>query len=85
MQGSGGFHGLLWGQPEIALKAAPIYIADGLSEPALQELIDGDIRFVCLEERAFLVSDPRLMLTDLYQSGGVRYSVSYMNERTGGA
>ena len=51
----------------------------------MQELIDGDIRFVCLEERAFLVSDPRLMLTDLYQSGGVRYSVSYMNERTGGA
>ncbi len=73
------------GCAEIALKAAPVYIADGLSEPALRELIDGDIRFVCLEERAFLVSDPRLMLTDLYQSGGVRYSVSYMNERTGGA
>lgn len=64
------------GCAEIALRAAPIYVADTLDVPALERLADSGVHSVRMEDRVIRGTDPGLTLTDLYEEGQVRYTVS---------
>lgn len=61
---------------EIALRAAPIYVADRLDVPALEALSGGGIESIRCENRVIYGTDPELALSGLYEKDGVRYTVS---------
>ena len=64
---------------EIALEAAPVYIADEILEEPLRGLTDRNVQFVYCADQTFVVSDPELVLTNLYRTGEVEYSVVDMS------
>ena len=55
------------GCAEIALRIAPIYVADALDVTALEALADSGIQSVRFEDRVIRGTDPGLTLTDLYE------------------
>ena len=64
------------GCAEIALKAAPIYVAKRLDTRALETLAEVAIQSIRCEDRVIRGTDPGLAITELYDDGGVRYTVS---------
>lgn len=61
---------------EIALQAAPIYVAEALDIRALESLADGSIQSIRCENRVIRGTDSEVVITRLYDEGGVRYTVS---------
>ena len=61
---------------EIALRIAPIYVAEMLDVSALAALADVGIQSVYCENREIRGTDRSLTLADLYEAEGVRYTVS---------
>ena len=64
------------GCAEIALQIAPIYVADALDATALERLTDGGIQSIRMENRVIRGTDAGLILTNLYEEDGVRYTAS---------
>ena len=64
------------GCAEIALQAAPIYVADTLDIQALESLADGAVQSIRCEDRVILGTDAGLAITGLYDGNGVRYTAS---------
>ena len=60
------------GCAELALRLAPIYVADTLDAPALEALADSGIQTVRVENQVIRGTDPGLILTDLNEG----YTVS---------
>lgn len=61
---------------EIALRVAPIYVADTLDVLALEALSNGGIESIRCENRVIRGTDSELVLVNLYEKDGVRYTVS---------
>ena len=59
---------------EIALRLAPIYVADTLDVTALEALAGSGIQSIRMEDRVIRGTDAGLTLTDLYEGEGVRYT-----------
>ena len=55
------------GCAELALRAAPIYVADALDVTALEALADSGTQSVRVENRVIRGTDPGLTLTELYE------------------
>ena len=55
------------GCAEIALRLAPIYVADTLDVTALETLANSGIQSIRMEDRMIRGTDPGLTLTDLYE------------------
>ena len=64
------------GCAEIALRIAPIYVADKLDATALEGLAGSGIQSIRMENRVIRGTDTGLTLTDLYEGEGVRYTAS---------
>lgn len=62
------------GCAEIALRLAPVYVADTLDVTALETLADSGIQSIRMENRVIRGTDAGLTLTDLYEGEGVRYT-----------
>ena len=60
---------------EIALQAAPIYVSDTLDVQALEALAGVGIQSIRCEGRNVLGTEPDLEIANLYEGGGVRYSL----------
>lgn len=60
------------GCAEIALQAAPIYVAETLDIQALETLASSGIQSVRCEDRTVRGTDPELTLTGLYESEGAQ-------------
>lgn len=60
---------------EMALKIAPIYIADSLRVEALEHLAAEGIESIRFEDGMICPTDPGATLTHLYESDGVRYTL----------
>ena len=60
------------GCAEIALRLAPVYVADTLDIPALEALADRGIHSVRMENRVICGTDPDLTLTDLCEGYSAR-------------
>lgn len=67
------------GCAELALGMAPVFISDVLRENGLDALADQNTQYICCLEQAFLVSDPEMVLTNLYHAGGVEYRIGEMD------
>lgn len=61
---------------EIALQAAPIYVAETLDTQALEALADSAIQSIRCEDRVIRGTDSGLTIAKLYDEGGVRYRVA---------
>ena len=57
---------------EIALRLAPVYVADTLDIPALEALADSGIQSVRMDDQVIRCTDSGLTLTDLYDGYTVR-------------
>ena len=64
------------GCAEIALRIAPIYVADALDATALEGLAEAGIQSIRMENRVIRGTDAGLTLTDLYEREDVRYTAS---------
>lgn len=64
------------GCAEIALRIAPIYVADSLDAAALEALAASGIQSIRMEDRVIRGTDAGLTLTDLYEGEDVRYTAS---------
>lgn len=61
---------------ELALKIAPIYIADQLQPDRLAALTGRDVYAVYCQDRVIYGTDPELTITNLYEGDGVEYTLS---------
>lgn len=65
---------------EILLRVVPVYIADHFQEEKLHVLAQEGIYSVYCEDRTVFYNEPALILTDLYDRGGVKYISRYVGE-----
>lgn len=65
---------------DILLQVMPVYIADQFQKEALSLLVRQEIYSIYCEDQAILYNDPSLVLTDLYDQGGVKYISQYAGE-----
>lgn len=61
---------------ELALRLAPVYVAETLDVEALARLAGEGIHSIRCEDRVIYGTDPGLKLTGLYDLDGVRYTAS---------
>lgn len=64
------------GCAEVLLQVSPIYIAEELDRQALSALARQGVHSIYCEGRTIRGSDPELVLTELYDDGGVRYAAA---------
>ena len=64
------------GCAEIALQAAPAFVAEALDAQALERLAQRGVQSVWCRDRVVYGTDPGLTLTNLYEADGVRYTAS---------
>ena len=62
---------------ELALKLAPIYVAETLDTAALTALAGEGVFSVWCEDETVLYTDPDALLSDFYEAGGVTYTGRY--------
>ena len=65
------------GCAETALRAAGVYVADALDAQAVKGLSDEGVYCVYSEDRVLYATDPELTLTELYQTEGAAYQVTF--------
>lgn len=63
---------------EVLLKAAPVYIAEELSEEAVNNLASDGIYSIYCEGNTIKYNEEGLLLTDLLQESNVTYQASYV-------
>lgn len=61
---------------EIALKLAPVYVAETLDAGALDRLAREGLQSIRCRDRVVFATEPDAELTKLYEGDGVRYTVS---------
>lgn len=59
---------------ELALKMAPVYVAESLGETALSALAEEGIYTLRCEDMSVLYTDPDITLSDFYDKDGVTYT-----------
>ena len=62
---------------ELALKLAPIYVADSLDEAALEELAGEGVYTAWCGDGKVLYTDPDIELVDLYETDELKYEAVY--------
>lgn len=61
---------------ELALRLAPVYVAEELEAGALEELIREGIQTIYCRDRVIYSTEPGASLTNLYEGSGVRYTLA---------
>lgn len=61
---------------EIALKLAPVYVAETLDTGTLDVLAREGLQSIWCRDRVIYATEPGAELTDLYEGGGVRYTLA---------
>lgn len=62
---------------ELALKLAPVFVADSLDEAALEELAGEWVYTAWCEDGKVLYTDPDIELADLYETDEMKYEAVY--------
>lgn len=60
---------------EIALRLAPVYVAEELEAGAVERLAGVGIQSIYCRDRVICATEPGANLTNLYEGGGIRYTL----------